>query len=106
MADLGYDVQVASTGCEAIAAFERARGEGRPFDAAPLYLTVPGDTATLVRLRKVDPAVAAIAFSGYSSDLLIGDPLSHGFRAALVKPFTIEEPGRAVQSVLKERRSG
>jgi PAS domain S-box-containing protein len=109
LADLGYDVEVASTGSEAIAAYERARGEGRPFDAVLLDLTVPGDiggAAALVRLREIDPTVAAICSSGYSSDPLVGDPKAHGFRATLVKPYTMDELGRAVQSVLEERRSG
>jgi two-component system cell cycle sensor histidine kinase/response regulator CckA len=109
LADLGYDVEVARTGSEAIAAYERARGEGRPFDAVLLDLTVPGDiggAAALVRLREIDPTVAAICSSGYSSDPLVGDPKAHGFRATLVKPYTMDELGRAVQSVLEERRSG
>jgi len=108
LADLGYDVQVASNGSEALAAYQRALDEGEPFDAVLLDLTVPGDiggAAALARLREIDPAVAAICSSGYSSDPMIGDPLAHGFRATLVKPYTIEELGRAVQSVLEGRRN-
>jgi PAS domain S-box-containing protein len=109
LTDLGYEVRVTRTGSEAIAAYERARVDGRPFDAVLLDLTVPGDiggAASLLRLREIDPAVAAICSSGYSSDPMIGDPLSHGFRATLLKPYTIEELGRAVRSVLEGRRSG
>jgi two-component system, cell cycle sensor histidine kinase and response regulator CckA len=101
---LGYAVETAPGGAEAVACFERALSASQPFDVVILDLTVPagmGGLATLARLRDLSPEVRVLASSGYSSDAVMADPAAHGFAAGLVKPYTIAELGAAVQAALR-----
>ena len=96
---VGYRVEVAASGSEAIALYAAARESGHPFDVLVLDLTIPGDlggVATLERLRRSDPGVRAIASSGYSTDAVMAYPAAHGFRGAVTKPYTIDELVQAV----------
>ena len=64
-----------------------------------LDLTVRGGMGgkeTLARLLAIDPAVQAIASSGYSDDPIVADPVSYGFAASVCKPYRKEEIGKAV----------
>jgi two-component system cell cycle sensor histidine kinase/response regulator CckA len=56
--------------------------------------------AALARLREIDPAVCAIASSGYSTDPVMSDPTSHGFAARLPKPYTMDEAAAALTRAL------
>jgi CheY-like chemotaxis protein len=100
---LGYTVEGTSDGEQAIAAFQHAHEEGRPFDLVMLDLTVAGGLGgveTLGRLRGIDPQVRAIATSGYSSGPVFCAPGAFGFRATLSKPYTMAELAAAIDSVL------
>ena len=69
-----------------------------------LDLTVPGGfggRATLEAIRASDPAVNAIAASGYSEDPIIADPRAFGFTSALAKPLTVEDLAKAVGVALR-----
>jgi PAS domain S-box-containing protein len=91
---LGYDVELARSGEEAIILFKRALVLSRPFDAVILDVTVPGGMGgkdCLRNLLELDPVVAAIVVSGYSEDAVLSEYERYGFREALAKPFTIEE---------------
>jgi PAS domain S-box-containing protein len=103
---LGYTVEAVADGDAAIAAFERARRTGAPFDLMILDLTVPGGLgglATLAQVTAIEPAVRALATSGYSGDAVMADPQGHGFVGGLVKPFTIAELSAAVTAALSPR---
>ncbi len=57
---LGYEVETAGDGAEAIARYERAKASGRAFDAALLDLTVRGGMGgieTAARLKQLDPFI-------------------------------------------------
>jgi CheY-like chemotaxis protein len=91
---LGYDVEAACDGSEAVAAFAKAHREGRPFAAAILDLSVRGGLggiATLTALKQIDPQVRAAVSTGYISDETGGDLRSQGFSAVLLKPYSLEE---------------
>jgi len=98
---IGYEVTVARDGDEAIAAYAEAAAAQRPFSAVLLDLTVRGGRGgreTLDVLRQQDPGVRAILMTGYSTEAVFRDYASHGFQAALAKPFPLE----ALRSVLAE----
>ncbi len=100
---LGYQVATASNGAEAIAAFERAAKEGRPFAVVILDLTIPGHSGgveVLARLRGLGSEVKAIASSGYSSDPVMANPRQFGFSAVLAKPYRLAELSEAVRAAL------
>jgi CheY-like chemotaxis protein len=89
---LGYEVETAGNGEEALARYEQAFSTGRPFDAVILDLTVPGGMGgkeAVGRLLAVDPAARVIASSGYSNDPVMSDYRSHGFRAVAPKPYRV-----------------
>jgi CheY-like chemotaxis protein len=89
---LGYTVELAERGEEAVALFQVAQAHGEAFEVVILDLTVRGGwggVPTLEALRRMDPAVKAIAVSGYADDPIIVDPERHGFQGALAKPHGI-----------------
>jgi two-component system, cell cycle sensor histidine kinase and response regulator CckA len=100
---LGYDVDVAKDGEEAIALYEQAAKAGRPFAAVALDLTVRGGmggSQTLKVLQVRDSAVRAILMTGYSREQTFRDYLLHGFKAALAKPFSAETLRATLAEVL------
>ncbi len=103
---MGYTVEHADDGAAAIEKYCSARERGEPFDAVILDLTVPGDRGgeqTLSALREIDPGVRAIVTSGYVSDPIMTGYRAHGFRAAIAKPYKLDELSLAVTAALKDR---
>ena len=101
---LGYEVETASGGDEALARYRESREAGSPFDAVILDLTVPGGMGgreTLQRIRELDPGVKAIVSSGYSHDQVLSSFQEHGFRAVIAKPYRMEELSRVVFDVIR-----
>ncbi len=87
---MGQTVELAEHGQMAVARYEDAKNHGRPFDLVILDLMVRGGMGgvdTIRVLRGIDPAVKAIAMSGYVEDPVILDPARYGFAGALAKPF-------------------
>jgi two-component system cell cycle sensor histidine kinase/response regulator CckA len=102
---LGYHVEFAEDGAEAIALYKHARESGEPFDAVVMDLTIPGGMGgkeTIQKLREIDPDVRAIASSGYSTDPVMADYEEHGFAAVVPKPYQTHELGRAVHDVVAD----
>jgi PAS domain S-box-containing protein len=100
---LGYEVNVAAEGNRAVALYEQASKEGRPFDVVLLDLTIRGGmggSETVAVLREKDPAVEAVLMSGYSHEPAFRDYARHGFKAALEKPFSAQ----ALLAALKKAR--
>ena len=66
---LGYEVECARDGAEAIELYQRAKDSGRCFDVVLVDLTIPGGMGgkeVAARLREVDDSVILIVSSGYS----------------------------------------
>jgi len=105
---LGYNVEFAEDGAEAIALYEHALDSGEPFDAVVMDLTIPGGMGgkeAIQKLREIDPDVRAIASSGYSTDPVMANYEEHGFAAVVPKPYQTQELGRAVHEVLANHRN-
>ncbi|MHB0875651.1 MAG: PAS domain S-box protein [Anaerolineae bacterium] len=97
---LGYHVECACDGHEAVEMYRRAREEGQAFDAVIMDLTVPGGMGGLEAmslLRQFDPAVKAIVSSGYSNDPVMSEYRRYGFRGVMSKPYRIEELGQSLR---------
>jgi CheY-like chemotaxis protein len=76
----------------AVEVYKKAKSLGRHFDVVVLDLMVRGGMGgqeTLQALLKIDPAVKAIAMSGYVHDPVILEPERHGFKDTLAKPFDV-----------------
>ncbi len=103
---LGYEVDIAANGDEAVQLFRTALEEQRPYDLVILDLTVPGGRGgkdTLRVLRQLDPEIKAVVTSGYSNDPILSDFESHGFSGHLEKPFNLSELGRVIRKLLAEK---
>jgi len=104
---LGYEVELAKNGTQAIRIFKKALDSGKSFDLVITDLTVPGDIGgveTLQRLKEIDPQVKVIVSSGYSNDPVMADFKSIGFAVCLKKPYRAFEVSHTVKRVLKTRR--
>jgi signal transduction histidine kinase/ActR/RegA family two-component response regulator len=100
---LGYDVQTAGDGAEAVALFEAAKVEGKAFDAVLLDLTVTGGMGGLeaaARLKESDPALKLIVSSGYSDAPVMSQFAEYGFDAVILKPWTVQEMSEVLHRVL------
>jgi nitrogen-specific signal transduction histidine kinase/CheY-like chemotaxis protein len=74
---LGYKVEFAKDGAEAINIYKRAKVSKHPFDGVILDLVVPGGMSakeTIQKLITIDPKVKPVVSSGYS------DPIMADFR--------------------------
>jgi CheY-like chemotaxis protein/anti-sigma regulatory factor (Ser/Thr protein kinase) len=103
LASLGYTVETSPDGKEAIRRYEDAKKSGAPFDAVILDLTIPGGFGgkhVLAEILEIDASVKAIATSGYSDDPVMSNPQDFGFRAAVRKPYTLEELGQTLYGVI------
>ena len=91
---LGYEVECASEGSEAIDLFSRARASGRNFDAVLLDLTVPGGMGgkeTAARIREIDAGVRLIVSSGYSDAPVLAEFRRYGFDDVISKPWSLTQ---------------
>jgi PAS domain S-box-containing protein len=88
---LGYEVDCAREGAEAIELYQRAKDSGHGFDAVLVDLTIPGGMGgkeVAARLREVDDSVILIASSGYSQTPIMSEFRRYGFDDVISKPWT------------------
>ncbi|MEO6992265.1 MAG: PAS domain S-box protein [Lacunisphaera sp.] len=104
---LGFEVECAIDGAEAVAKFRKARAEKNPFALVIMDLTVPGGMGgreAVILLRAIDPDVKAIVSSGYSSDPVLANYRAHGFCGVVAKPYRLDDFIHALREALVERR--
>jgi len=102
---LGYEVDFARDGSEAIELYKKSKNSGRSFDVVIIDLTIPGGMGgreTMQKLFEIDPHVKAIVSSGYSDDAVMSNYTNYNFKGVIAKPYRIEELSRTVRSVLAE----
>jgi signal transduction histidine kinase/CheY-like chemotaxis protein/preprotein translocase subunit SecG len=101
---LGFDVEMAQEGQEAVALYEKAGKMGNPYDVVILDLTIPGGMGgreALERIRKIDPKVRAIVSSGYSRDPVLTRYWEFGFRGAVPKPYRFKDLRDTLEDILE-----
>jgi signal transduction histidine kinase/FixJ family two-component response regulator len=94
MRHLGYEVECASDGAEAVELFARAMVSGRGFIGVLLDLTVPGRMGgkeAAAKLRRIDPSAKLIVSSGYADAPILSEFRKYGFDDVIRKPYTIAE---------------
>lgn len=100
---LGYEVESAADGREAIRKYVEARDSGKPFDIVILDITVPGGMGgkeTIARLLEIDPGVKAIVSSGYSNDPVMAMSGQYGFAGVIAKPYRMSDLNDMIRRVL------
>jgi CheY-like chemotaxis protein len=100
---MGFEVDLARDGEEAVELFRRRRQAGGRHDVVVLDLSVDqgmGAVATVAALGQIDPRVRAIVSSGYCDDPVLIDFRAHGFEAAVPKPYGLAELEAAVRRAM------
>lgn len=100
---LGYEVEFARDGDEAVELYNRTRENGRVFDLVIMDLTVPGGMGGKEAIKKLlvlDPEVRVIVSSGYSNDPVMSEYRKYGFRGVITKPYKPEELSETVYKVI------
>jgi CheY-like chemotaxis protein len=103
LSHLGYKVDFASDGQEAVDRYRRAHAEGIPYDAVIFDLTIPGGMGgkeAMDQLLAVDPGAKGIVSSGYSHGPIMAEYRRHGFRGVVAKPYRLDDLSRVVADVL------
>jgi len=99
---LGYDVEFARDGAEAIELFRNGVASGTPYDLVVLDLTVPGGMGgreAMENIRAINPMVKAVVSSGYVNDALVRDYRKYGFSGVVAKPYSVEQFRKVIESV-------
>jgi signal transduction histidine kinase/ActR/RegA family two-component response regulator len=106
LANLGYDVEFANDGAEALASYIRAKEPGESnYDLVIMDLTIPGGMGgeeAVLELLKIDPQAKAIVSSGYAQGPVMADFRNYGFKGVIAKPYGIDELNNVIQKVLTE----
>ena len=102
---IGYNVEFARDGAEAIKMYSDAVTTEKPFDIVIMDLTIPdgmGGAEAAQKLYEIDPRVKAIVSSGYTNDPIIKDFKKYKFSGVITKPFDVDELVRVIESVLAD----
>ena len=100
---LGYEMEFACDGLEAIKLYQMAEVTGRPFDAVILDLTVPGGMggkAAIKELLSIDPHVKAVVATGYSNDSVLTNYKDYGFKDIIIKPYKMNDLSQVLQKLI------
>ena len=106
---VGYEVEFARNGDEAVALYRKFLESGSPFDIVILDLTVPGGMGgkdTIKALREINPGIRAIASSGYYNDPVMARFSDYGFANVIPKPYKGTELSKVVHEVLMSGSAG
>jgi len=101
--ELGYTVELAENGSEALDIYTKHQEQGTPIYAVILDLTIPagmGGRETIENLLKIDPTVKAIVSSGYSNDPVMANYRDFGFHAVLTKPYRPQEMSKVLRELI------
>jgi PAS domain S-box-containing protein len=102
---LGYEVEFAKNGSEAIELYTRAMESSKSFNLVIMDLTIPGGMGgkeTIEKLKEIDPEIKAIVSSGYFNDPVMSEYKNYGFKGVVTKPYKIEEFSKTVYEVINQ----
>ena len=102
---LGHETLEAEDGEKLVETYRRRKMIGKPIDIILMDLTVPGAMGGKEAMQEIlvlDPDARAIVSSGYSNDPVMADHKKYGFKAAVTKPFLLEDLRYAIERVMAE----
>jgi PAS domain S-box-containing protein len=100
---LGFDVDLASDGQQAVARYTRAIQDGTPYVAAILDLTIPGGMGgkeTFRRIKDHHPDAKVIVSSGYSNDPVMANASQFGFSGFIAKPYNLIDLSKVLSQIV------
>lgn len=101
---LGYEVEFAKDGKEAIDEYKKAKNDGNPFDLVIMDLTVPGGMGgkeAVAKLHLSSPEAKVIVSSGYSADPIMSECKKYGFSGVISKPYNANQVSEAISKILE-----
>jgi PAS domain S-box-containing protein len=102
---LGYTVETAYDGKEAIELYKKSLTGGERYKAVIMDLTVPGGMGgkdAIQELKKLDPDVRTIVSSGYANDPILANFKEYGFDGMVPKPYRVEELAETLHRVINK----
>jgi CheY-like chemotaxis protein len=100
---IGYEVECAKNGEEALDLYKKAMKNKKKYDSVILDLTIRGGMGgeeTIRELLKIDPGVKGIVSSGYSDSPVLSRPREHGFIGRVGKPYRKKELSHILQTII------
>jgi CheY-like chemotaxis protein len=101
---LGFEVDTAREGRQAVEMYEHAHHAGEQYELVIMDMTVPGGQGGKEAVReilRVEPGARVVVASGYSNDPVMSDYRDHGFAGAIHKPIVLAELARTLRNVLR-----
>jgi len=101
---MGHEVFLAADGEEAVELYKKQSDLCQPIDIIIMDLTIPGGMGgekAVQEILAINPEAKVIVSSGYSHDPVMAHYQDHGFSAALVKPFQIQDIMDVINKLLK-----
>lgn len=96
---LGYTMEEAKDGIDAVQMYNDAKKSGVPYDLVILDLTIPGGMGglkTLPMLKAIDDNCFFVVSSGYSDGGTMAEHEKAGFDEVLAKPYNLEKLSRVL----------
>ena len=100
---LGFTVDLANNGDQALALYKAASQRGKPYIATILDLTIPGGMGgkeTFRQIKDFDPCAQVIVSSGYSNDPVMANSSTFGFSGFIVKPYNILDLSKVLSQIV------
>ncbi len=100
---LGYNVDTAINGEEAINKYIHSQKLENPFDIIIMDLTIPGGMGgkkAIEKILEINDRAKVIVSSGYSIDPVMANYQSYGFKGRIAKPFKREEISQELARVI------
>ena len=101
--NLGYDVSQSPDGGDALSQYKEAMNTKNNIDLVIMDLTIPsgiGGKEAIKLIQKIDPEVKVLVSSGYCNDPVMSNYNDYGFLGAVKKPYSQDELGAAVSTIL------
>ena len=105
LVSLGYDVETASSGLDALIIYEDRAAE-ISLVVIDMFMPDMGGEKVFTQLKKIDPDVSVLVASGCCIDSLMTGMMDTGCRGFLQKPFHLTELEEKIKLAMRPVRKG
>ncbi|MGK2906491.1 MAG: ATP-binding protein [Desulfuromonadales bacterium] len=105
LGELGFAVETAVEGQQAIDMYRQAMDTGKPFAIVILDLNIPsgmGGQKAAKGILQIDPQAKIIVSSGYADGPIIANYTDHGFKGVASKPYRLNQLSGVLAQVMEK----